>query len=69
MRTITIEIEGKMENTVIAQMMQAARAAARGAKGTYVFAGLDMPAKGEVGEISIPSFVRQGRQERMGVIR
>ena len=45
MRTITIEIEGKHESAVIAQMMQAARTAARTAQDTYVFAGVDVPTR------------------------
>ncbi len=65
MRTITIEIEGKHESAVIAQMMQAARTAARTAQDTYVFAGVDVPTRTE---IDIPGFMKQGKKEKMGVV-
>ena len=70
MRTITIEVEGKHEDRIIEELSQAARTAARNAGGTYVLLSLDAPAGGRSadGEIKVPSFMRQGKRERMGVV-
>lgn len=69
MRRITIEAEGSNENKVIEQVEKAARMAAKSGKGTYVICRTDeaQVQKTPSGP-SVPSFISQGRRERMGVV-
>lgn len=68
MRTITIEVEGMNEDKVIDQLVKAARKAAKEAGNTYVMCSTEAPAKQKLlPDLSVPSFVRRGKSERMGV--
>lgn len=63
-----IEVEGRHENRIAGQLAEAARRAAMAAGDTCVLCSMNEPTAERYQELKVPSFVRQGRREHMGVI-